>query len=152
MIRKTAVAVGIGAVVLVGAAGTAVAAESNATTPTPATLTADHHRASRVFRGEYAQWTTFDQKTNTSTVHDAIRGSVTAVSPSSITVKAGNGTAQTYAVGTDTKVHTKGGANANPAAIGQVKVGDRAVVVGTGQGTFTATHVLDRGAPAPPAQ
>ncbi len=171
MIRKTAIAVGVGAALLVAAAGTAFAAESAPTNPPTAAPTAalttaptsaptaaptaspaGHGDAHRLFRGEYAQWTTFDPKTNTSTVHDAIRGSVTAVSSSSITVKAADGTAQTYAVGADTKVHAKGDTKAAPGTIGQVKVGDRTVVVGTGQGSFTATHVLDRGAPAPAAQ
>ncbi len=89
--------------------GRAVAAESDTTpaTPTPTagpTSATPHHaephgtapprgrHANVAFPGEFAQWTTFDAKTNTSTVHDGIRGQVSAVSATSITVKAANGT------------------------------------------------------------
>ena len=155
MIRKTVLAAGIGAVVLLGASGVAVAAESDTTptTPTPSSgptsptptptpsPTAQPHRNGRhgnvAFPGEFAQWTTFDAKTNTSTVHDGIRGQVSSVSASSITVKAANGTAQTFAVDANTAVRARGG------MISQVKVGDQVVVVGTGQGSLTATQVDD---------
>lgn len=161
MIRKTVIAAGIGTLVLLGAAGTAFAAESDATPTTPApaatpgsaghtTGRAHHQHAHRTFRGEYGTWTTFDAKTDAATVHDAIRGTVGAVSSSSITLKAADGTSQTYAVDAGTKVHAKGDTKTDPGAIGQVKVGDRAVVLGTGQGTPTATHVRDHGvAPTP---
>lgn len=153
MIRKTAIAVGIGTAVLLGAAGTAFAAESDtAATTTPAAAAAHHHHGHRLFRGEYGTWTSFDKKTNIATVHDAIRGTVSAVSSSGITVKAVDGTSETFAVGTATKVHAKGDSKTSPGTIAQVKVGDRAIVLGTGQSTFTATHVIDRGvAPAAPA-
>ena len=154
MIRNTVLAAGIGAVVLLGATGAAVAAESDTTpaTPTPSARphlghaptpspTAQPHRDGRhanvAFPGEFAQWTTFDAKTNTSTVHDGIRGQVSAVSATSITVKAANGTAQTFAVDANTAVRARGG------TISQVKVGDQVVVVGTGQGSLTATQVDD---------
>jgi hypothetical protein len=155
MIRKTVLAAGIGAVLLLGATGAAVAAESDTTpaTPTPSagptsatptprpSPTAQPHRNGRhgnvAFPGEFAQWTTFDAKTNTSTVHDGIRGQVSAVSTASITVKAANGTAQTFAVDANTMVRARSG------TISQVKVGDQVVVVGTGQGSLTATQVDD---------
>jgi len=153
MIRKTVLAAGIGVVVLFGASGAAVAAESDTTpaTPTPGPTsasptptpspTAPPHRNGRhgsvAFPGEFAQWTTFDAKTNTSTVHDGIRGQVSAVSAASITVKAANGTAQTFAVDANTVVRARGG------TISQVKVGDQVVVIGTGQGSLTATQVDD---------
>jgi Domain of unknown function (DUF5666) len=154
MIRKTVLAVGIGAVVVLGAAGTAVAAQSDSTqaTPTPSTTAAatptpapsagrgGHQRVNLNFPGEYAQWTTFDAKTNTSTVYNGIRGQVGAVSASSISVKASNGTSQTFAVDANTRVRGTGKSD----GIGQVKVGDQVVVVGTGQGSFTAVQVNDR--------
>lgn len=155
MIRKTAIAVGIGTAVLLGVAGTAFAAETDTPSTSAPTATAAHahHHAHRLLRGEYGTWTTFDKKTNTATVHDAIRGSVSAVSPTAITVKALDGTSETYTVGTGTKVHAKGDSKTSPGTIGQVKVGDRAIVLGTGQGTSTATHIIDRGvAPATPAR
>jgi len=158
MIRKTALAVGIGAVVVLGAAGTALAAQSQptqatptssptaapTTTPAPAEARNGHQRVDLNFPGEFAQWTTFDAKTNTSTVNDGIRGQVTAVSAKSITIQAAGGTSQTFAVDTNTRVR---GAKTGYAGIGQIKVGDQAVVVGTGQSTFTATVVADRGTP-----
>jgi hypothetical protein len=93
------------------------------------------------FPGEYAQWTTFDAKTNTSTVYNGIRGQVGAVSASSISVKASNGTSQTFAVDANTRVR---GGKGKSGGIGQVKVGDQVVVVGTGQGSSTAVQVNDR--------
>ena len=76
-------------------------------------------------------------------VHDAVGGTVTAVSPTSITVKAADGFSGTFVVGSSTKVHVKG---TKPATIANVKVNDRAVVAGTKSGsTVTATQVLDAG-------
>jgi hypothetical protein len=165
MIRKTALAVGIGAVVVLGAAGTAVAAQSepaqatptssatssptssSAAAPTMSPTRAPSGHGKRVnldFPGEFAQWTTFDAKTTTSTVNDGIRGQVTAVSPTSITVKAAGGTSQTFAVDPNTRVR---GAKGGSGGTGQIKIGDQAVVVGTGQSTFTATLIADRGTP-----
>lgn len=157
MMRKTAIVIGIGTAVLLGAAGTAFAAESDtAVTTAPAatsTAPAHHHHGHRIVRGEYGTWTTFDKKTSTATVHEAIRGTVGAVSSSGITVKAADGTSETYTVGTGTTVHVKGDTKTSTGTIAEVKVGDRAIVVGTGQGTFTATHVVDGGlVPVAPAQ
>ena len=151
MIRKTALAVGIGAVAVLGAKGTAIAAQSDSTqaTPTPTTTaaptptpspSAGRHRVNVNFPGEYAQWTTFDARTNTSTVYDGIRGQVSAVSGSSISVKAANGTSQTFAVDANTRVR---GGKGKSGGIGQVQVGERVVLVGTGQGSFTAVQVND---------
>jgi hypothetical protein len=94
------------------------------------------------FPGELAQWTTFDAKTGTATVHDGIRGQVSAVSSTSITVKAAGGTSQTYAVDANTRVRAAMGKSG---AIDQIKVGDQVVVVGTGQSSFTATAVAAHG-------
>jgi hypothetical protein len=91
---------------------------------------------------EHGEWTTRD-KSGTDVVHDAVGGTVTAVSGTSITVKAADGFSETFAVGSSTKVHVKG---TTPATISNVKVNDRAVVAGTKAGsTVTATQVLDAG-------
>ena len=74
--------------------------------------------------------------------HDAIRGQVTAVSAGSITVKAADDVSQTYAVTGDTKVHLRG-AKGKAGTIGEVKTGDRVIVLGTGTSSLTATQVLD---------
>ena len=119
--------------------------------PPKAGATAKHHH--EAFRGEYAQWTTYDAKTKADVVHDGIKGSVSAVSPTSVTVKAKDGTSETFAVSSDTKVSVKGDAKGTAGSIGQVKVGDRVELVGTGKTSFTATHLRDHGAataaPAP---
>ena len=80
-----------------------------------------------------------------------IRGTVTAVSGDSISVKAEDGFAATFAVTAETEVHT--GLPTRPAegtqptpptagAIGDVAVGDVAMVSGTGEGSaVTADHI-----------
>ena len=106
----------------------------------------------RLERVSHAQWVTKDGKTGTFVTHDAARGIVTAVSGGSITIKATDGTSETFAVNSATKVHVKGAAQgaANAAGtISQVKIGDRAAVLGTGSGAKTATRVMDRGVPKP---
>ena len=95
----------------------------------------------------HAQWVSKDGKTGAWVTHDAVRGSVTAVSSTSITVKAADSTSETFTVNATTKVHAKGDSKAHPGTIAQVKVGDEVGVLGTGSGTMTATHVLDRGVP-----
>jgi len=69
-----------------------------------------------------------------------VRGEVTAVSASSITVKAQDGYTATYAVTAETKVRGK-----DVDTMADVKVGDRGGVVGTKNGgTLTARAVLVR--------
>jgi hypothetical protein len=69
---------------------------------------------------------------------DVQRGTVTAVSSSSITVKSADGYSATYAVSSSTEV------NAKAAGIGTVKVGDTVGVTATvSQGRATAASVID---------
>ena len=91
-------------------------------------------------RALHATWVTRNGSSGFVT-HDAIRGQVTAVSASSITVKAADNVSQTYAVTGDTKVHTR--ANKKDGTIGEVKSGDRVIVLGTGTSSLTATQILD---------
>lgn len=111
----------------------------------------------------HAQWVTQDpDNENTYVTHNAIRGEVTAVSATSITVKALDGVTQTYAVTGDTKVHlrkglpnpgngkgngqrgNRGGLGNGPAAtISDVHTGDKVAVTGTGTTSLTAQHVVD---------
>ena len=97
-------------------------------------------------RVAHAQWVSKD-KDGKFVTHDAVRGSVTAVSSTAITVKAADSTTETFALNSSTTVHAKGDTKAHPGTIAQVKVGDEVGVLGTGSGTMTATHVLDRGVP-----
>jgi hypothetical protein len=113
-------------------------------------------------RALHAQWVTRERGNAGSFVtHDAIRGEVTAVSATSITVKAADGVSQTYAVTSDTKVHLrknlpgpgKGrahgqGGNGQPTAgapagtISDVHTGDKVAVTGTGTSSLTAQHIV----------
>lgn len=111
--------------------------------------------AHRLGNVAHAQWVRKDASGQFVT-HSAIHGSVTAVSPTSITVKAPDGFSQTFKVSTDTKVHLRGDRAGKAAAtpgttpapkpptastIGAVKVGAEVEVLGTGTGTVTATRV-----------
>jgi hypothetical protein len=69
---------------------------------------------------------------------DVQRGTVTAVSSSSITVKSADGYSATYVVTSTTEV------NAQAAGIGAVKVGDTVSLTATvSQGTATAASIFD---------
>ena len=100
-------------------------------------------------RALHAQWVTRDRDNAGAFVtHSAIRGAVTAVSASSITVKAEDGVSQTYAVTDATKVRLRasqpGNGNRGKAGtISDVHVGDKVAVIGTGATTLTAEHILD---------
>ena len=146
MTRRTIIAAAAAAVAVLGTASAAVAAQTSGTTSSSAkaTTTGKHHH--EAFRGEYAQWTTYDAKTKADVVHDGIKGSVSAVSPTSVTVQAKDGTSETFTVSSATKVAVKGDAKGTAGSIGQVKVGDRVELVGTGKSSFAATHLRDRGA------
>jgi hypothetical protein len=107
-------------------------------------------------RALHAQWVTRDRDdTNAFVTHDAIRGAVTAVSASSITVRAEDGVSQTYAITGSTKVHLRkgqpgngqpGNGNGGGAAgtISDVHTGDKVAVTGTGTTSLTAEHIVDR--------
>lgn len=106
-------------------------------------------RAGRAAKGPlrnalHAQWVTRAGKAGTGFVtHDAIRGQVTAVSATSITVKAADDVSQTYTVTSATKVHTRAEGKGKSGTISEVHTGDRVAVSGTGTSTFTAVHVVD---------
>jgi hypothetical protein len=94
-------------------------------------------------RFDHGSWVTTGK--NGSVTHDAIKGAVTAVSPSSISVKAGDGTTETFTVTASTAVRIKG--TSGKSSIAAVKVNDTVLVTGTKSGsTDTAVHVLDGGA------
>ena len=82
-----------------------------------------------------------EDKAKTLTTHDAIRGQVTAVSATSITVEAADHVTETYVINADVKVRDR--ANKTAASILDVKSGDPVWVTGTGTTTLTATHVID---------
>jgi len=110
------------------------------------------HGAFRKHLGKvsHAQWVSNDRQTGAFVTQNAIRGSVTAVTSTSITVKAADGISETFTVNTGTKVRMTRAEKAAAGTIAQVKVGDRVGVLGTGTGPMTATHIADRGVPTAP--
>lgn len=160
MWKKVLVSGAVGAAIL-GAGGTALAASGgsspapspNAASSTPSTH-AGHAKAkdkagAALRRTLHATWVT-KGKDGQFVTHDAVRGTVTAVtapgptdSTGSITVKPADGKLETYVVTSTTKVRD----DKKPSTIGAVKVNDVVGVLGTGSGPFTATHIVDRGTP-----
>jgi hypothetical protein len=74
--------------------------------------------------------------------HEAIRGVVRTVNAQFVTVRAADGYTQTYRVGPDTRVRVLGDGHRGLDKIGDVKVGDQALLVGVGNNQ--ATHVIAR--------
>jgi hypothetical protein len=95
----------------------------------------------------HAQWVTRDRgNAGAFVTHDAIRGAVTTVSATSITVQAADGVSQTYAVTGTTKVRLRKGQPGNggaPGSMSDVHTGDKVAVTGTGTTALTAEHILD---------
>lgn len=148
--------------VVIGGAGTAAMAASG--TPAPTTSTSpsssaslnlantattvadktqgDKRKAVSRLRGAvHATWVSQNKKTRTFITHEAIRGQVTAVSATSITVKAADSVTETYVLNASTKVHSR--ATKAAASISDIKTGDRVLVAGTGTTTLTAVRVVE---------
>jgi hypothetical protein len=151
MWKKIAIAGGVCAAVA-GIGTAAVATSGSSTTPGAAAssaATGDHSAAKgrglRVLRHAlHAQWVT-KGKDNAYVTHDAIRGTVTAVSATSITVQAEDRNSDTFTVNADTLVRIRANGKGAKGAISQVHNGDKALVVGTGTITLTARGILDVG-------
>jgi hypothetical protein len=155
MLKKIVLA-GSAAAVVLGAGTAALAVSGSGSTPPAAGSGTSHSKAAdgqakagalakrELRRALHATWVTRNGKDSTSFVtHDAIRGQVTAVSATSITVKAADNVSETYAVTSSTKVRSRADGKGKAGSIGEVKNGDSVIVLGTGSGTLTATHVLD---------
>lgn len=84
----------------------------------------------RMLRALHGTWVT-ESKSGPVT-HQAVRGEVTAVTATSITVKAKDGFSLTYTVGTDAKVRERSRGKGTDSTIGAVKVGAKALVTGVG--------------------
>lgn len=99
-----------------------------------------HELGLRDLRGvDHATWVT--GAAGHIVTHQASRGKVSAVTPTSITVTSADATTDTFTVGSSTKVHTR--ANRKNAVIADVKVGDPVLVTGTGATNPVAQQVLD---------
>ena len=132
--------------------GTGSAASGTAPTSapnSPAGKLRKHPRLEREIgrRTVHGQVVTQNPTTHEFVTHDVIRGSVIAVSSTSITVKAADNTSFTYTVNSDTKVHMRTAGkpgSATKGAIGDVKGGDKVIVIGTGANSpYTATQIID---------
>ena len=152
MIKKVAIG-GLVAAAVVGV-GTAAMAESGSTGGTPSAASSAASGtgklgggrgrllaglAKRVVHGQFVT----QGKDSTFVTHEVIRGDVTSVSATSITVKAADKTSETFTVNGDTKVRIRTSGKGAAATIGQVKDGDSVLVAGTGTGTATANYIID---------
>ena len=159
MFRKIAIA-GATAAVIVGAGTAAIAAtgDSSSTPGTPASsssgssasgtaagrLARRHPKIAGLLEHHAVHGSVVTDTKGTYVTHDGILGSVTAVSSTSITVKASDGFTQTYAVNSTTKVRERKDPKATPLTIASVHVGDKVGVVGTGAvSSPTATFVIE---------
>jgi hypothetical protein len=153
--KVTAGVAGLAAAVVVGTAGVAAATAPDASpapsaTPSGSPTAPDgrdrdghrgHRAGHRLFRGLYGEWVARGERDGTYVTVLGVRGEVTAVGATSVTIKAEDGFSATFAVGADTRVRGR-----DVDAIGDVKVGDRAAAVGPKSGdTVTARVVLVRG-------
>jgi hypothetical protein len=124
-----------------GSTGTIVATTTAATSTTAPSDTAAHPRKHPLLsRAEHAE-ATVNTKQGPKVV-DLQRGSVTSVSPTSVTVRSKDGFTATYAVTSSTKVRK----NKQSGAIGEVQNGDRVLVLAVKQGSATTvTRLVDAG-------
>jgi hypothetical protein len=122
------------------AATTATPPTSGTKTPADGPSKRKHHGL--LDRAEHGQ-VTVRAKTGTEVI-DLQRGLVTAVSPTSITVKSQDGFTATYVVNSTTKVRK----TAQQSAIGNVANGDNVVIAAVHAGsTDTAKRIGDHGVP-----
>ena len=151
--RVSLAVAGVAAAAVVGTAGVAAATAADPS-GTPAAPTASsapdagtktpgrHHgklKHRALARGMHGEWVVKGKDGKPVTLV-TVRGEVTAVSATSITLKAEDGFTATYAVSSDTKVRGK-----DVDKIADVKVGDKGGAVGTKSGsTLTARAVLVR--------
>lgn len=138
---------GLTAAAIVGAGGTALAltgSDETATgSPTPAASAAAHkHGKGKLLRRlQHGQIVTKGK--DGFVTHDLIKGTVTAVSATSITVRAADKKSETFTINGDTKVRMRANGKGAPSSIDKVAKGDQVLVAGTGTSTVTAKHVVD---------
>jgi hypothetical protein len=151
MWKKIAIAGGVCAAI--AGIGTAAMATSGSSitsgSPTSSSTAVPKGHAAAKDRGAkarkhalHAQWVT-KSKDNTFVTHDAIRGTVTAVSATSITVQAEDKRSETFIVNGETLVRIRTNGKGAKGTISQVHSGDKALVIGTGTTTLTATGIVD---------
>jgi hypothetical protein len=147
-VYRKVLAAGITTAAIVGAGGTALALSgSDGSNGAPATSApaagAGHGRGAgrllkRVVHGEIVT-----RGKNGFVTHDLIRGTVTDVSSTSITVLAADHTSETFVVNSATKVRLRAAGQGSPSSIDKVAKGDTVFVVGVGASHPTAKRVVD---------
>jgi Domain of unknown function (DUF5666) len=151
MYRKVLIT-GVTAAAIVGAGGTALALSgsdqtsgtpSNTTSSAPAKAGKHDHKGNRMLRRLAHGQFVVKGKDGKFETHDIIRGTVTAVSATSITVQAQDKKSETFAVNKDTKVRVRDNGKGAASTISKVAKGDRVMVAGTGTSSLTAKHVVD---------
>jgi hypothetical protein len=136
MYKKIAAVAGTAAAIV--GVGTAALATSGSDPTTSGSGRAGHHSqgAHRRHLKAFLRHTVHGEVTTKNKdgyiTHSAVRGTVTALSPSSITVKALDGFSETFTLTKDTKVRerTPGQHGATTGVVSDVKSGDRVAVVG----------------------
>jgi hypothetical protein len=155
--RKVAAIVGgVAAVAVIGTAGVAAATAAPSPSGSPAPSASPgaspsapgadkgergegrrgHGRVGHLFRGLHGEWVVKQQDGTFVTMVGA-RGEVTAVSATSITIKAEDGFTATFAVNADTKVRGR-----DVDKIADVKVGDRGGALGPKSGDTATARVV----------
>jgi hypothetical protein len=126
-------------------AGTASTSSSTASESTSGSHSTKHDKIAKILarRDVHGVIVTKNGKGGFTT-HDGIRGTVTAVSPSAITVKAADGFTQTYTVTSSTKVRLRSGGKGTASTLSIVHTGDSVGVLGVGSPSKpSATYVID---------
>ncbi len=160
MWKKAAAAGAVGAAIL-GAGGIAMAASGPtdstsasasatpsstppSTSPTTATGRRAHHPRLNALRRTVHGTVVTRAKDGTFVTHEVARGTVGAITPTSITVHSADNSDETFVVNSATKVHTHtAGTKGSPASsISTVKTGDNVLVVGKGT-PATATGIVE---------
>jgi hypothetical protein len=143
MTRKTKIALVAGTAVLAlaGVGGGVAFAAGDSPTPAPTPAPAQHHKAhnalNRVEHGRLTLRTKHGDR-----VLDVQRGRVTAVSPTSVTVRSADGFTSAYGIGKTTELRSHG----KTTTIADVHTGDRVRVRATStNGHDTITGLADTG-------
>jgi hypothetical protein len=124
------------------AQGTAVTTAQHSSSGATAAGRARRHLLRRALRHTvHGQVVT--KRGTTYITHDVVHGAVTAVSATSIAVKASDGFSETFAVTGSTKVRVRTDGHGTKGAIGDVHDGDTVFVFGTGADHALARHVID---------
>jgi ABC-type oligopeptide transport system substrate-binding subunit len=145
---------GVTAAVILGAGGTALALTgSNSTDGTASTTSATSTAATQPGKAKAKGQTKLLRKVAHAQIvrkgkdgfvtYTLIKGTVTSVSATSITVQAEDKKSETFSVNKDTKVRMRTNGKGAASSIDKVATGDRVLAVGTGTSTITAKRIVE---------